>query len=54
MSCGLCGHLKRVFGKPPFFAPTPPITHDAHLFTTNLDFHPFGMAQLIVLKCSAV
>ena len=42
MTCGMCGHLKRKLGKPPFFAPTPKIEIDADLYTANWDFHPFG------------
>ena len=42
MTCGLCGHLKRRLGRPPFFAPAPQIEHDAGLYTANWDFHPFG------------
>ena len=45
MSCGLCGHLLRQLGKPPFKLEPPPITNDPgkeHLYTNNWDFHPFG------------
>ncbi|KAL1508522.1 hypothetical protein AB1Y20_004622 [Prymnesium parvum] len=44
MSCGLCGHLKRKVGKAPFTI-TPPPPNDPgneHLYTGNMDFHPFG------------
>ena len=44
MSCGLCGRLRRRLGKAPFTI-TPPPVHDPgqdHLYTQNLDFHPFG------------
>ena len=44
MSCGLCGHLKRQLGPPPLFVTPPPINDpgNEHLYTANLDFHPFG------------
>ena len=43
MSCGLCGHLRHRLGKPPFMLDPAPIeSADAHLFTANWDFHPFG------------
>ena len=43
MSCGMCGHLERTFGKPPFTIDPPPITTpDAEMYTSNWDMHPFG------------
>jgi len=43
MSCGLCGHLKRQLGAPPFTVEPPPITAaDAAMYTANWDMHPFG------------
>ncbi|KAL1507404.1 hypothetical protein AB1Y20_008246 [Prymnesium parvum] len=44
MSCGLCGHLRRVLGKPPFTMEPPaiPPEEQPQLFTANWDFHPFG------------
>ena len=54
MSCGLCGHLERKLGKPPFKLDPPtvssvvgPISQRTYkeadaLYTANWDFHPFG------------
>ena len=45
MSCGLCGHLERRLGKPPFTIAPAPLTGEhagSTLFTANWDFHPFG------------
>ena len=44
MSCGLCGHLERKLGKAPFMVAPPPVNDPAneHLYTANMDFHPFG------------
>ena len=43
MSCGLCGHLKRTLGPPPYTVEPPPITTaDAAMYTANWDMHPFG------------
>lgn len=40
MSCGLCGHLRRKLGDPPFTIE--PVTVNEALYTSNWDFHPFG------------
>jgi hypothetical protein len=45
MSCGLCGHLQRKLGTPPFIIDPAPLTGKhagSTLFTANWDFHPFG------------
>ena len=44
MSCGLCGHLKRQLGPPPFFVDPPAVVDPGRegLYTANMDFHPFG------------
>ena len=44
MSCGLCGHLKRRLGPPPFFVDPPAVVDPGRedLYTANMDFHPFG------------
>jgi hypothetical protein len=44
MSCGMCGHLNRQLGKPPFTITPPPVNDpgNEHLYTANMDFHPFG------------
>ena len=44
MSCGLCGHLKRALGKPPFIVDPAPVEDpgNEHLYTANWDLHPFG------------
>ena len=43
MSCGLCGHLQRKLGDPPFIVEPEPVSGpNAALFTANWDFHPFG------------
>ena len=43
MSCGLCGHLHRALGPPPFKLDPPPMPEEvADLYTNNWDFHPFG------------
>ena len=43
MSCGLCGHLKRVLGDPPYMLePTINDPGNEHLYKENWDFHPFG------------
>ena len=44
MSCGLCGHLKRKLGPAPFIIEPPPPNDPGreHLYTANMDFHPFG------------
>ena len=45
MSCGLCGHLHRRLGRPPYKLAPANITNDPgheHLYTANWDFHPFG------------
>lgn len=54
MSCGLCGHLLRRLGKPPYKLDPPPIDDPGreHLYTANWDFHPFGawLANVIAPK----
>ena len=43
MSCGLCGHLHRALGPPPFQLDPPPMPKElSDLYTNNWDFHPFG------------
>eukprot|EP00966_Prymnesium_polylepis_P214601 4969611-Prymnesium_polylepis.1 len=49
MSCGLCGHLLRTFGKPPFrmadnvLKPLPQGIWEYEPYTrTHMDMHPFG------------
>jgi len=44
MSCGLCGHLERQLGKPPFIVDPEPVDDPGaeHLYTSNWDFHAFG------------
>ena len=44
MSCGLCGHLKRQLGPPPFTVDPPAVDDPGRedMYTANMDFHPFG------------
>lgn len=44
MSCGLCGHLKRTLGAPPFIVDPEPgyDPGNEHLYAANWDFHPVG------------
>ena len=44
MSCAMCGHLERRLGTPPFKLNPPPVDDPGndHLYTSNMDLHPFG------------
>lgn len=45
MSCGLCGHLKRTLGAPPYTIDPDPASYaetTSELMAANWDFHPFG------------